>query len=123
MRAQHASTSLLPQDRFSIGSHFSVRGFDEQRILTADRGWLIRNDLGLSLGGSGQEAYLGLDYGEVYGRHSEQLVGKYLAGLALGLRGGAHGMTCDLFAGRALSAPRAFTTQGLNLGFSLSWSY
>lgn len=123
MRAQHASTSLLPQDRFSIGSRFSVRGFDEQRILSADRGWLIRNDLGLSLGGSGQEAYLGLDYGEVYGRHSEQLLGKHLAGLTLGLRGGAHGMTYDLFAGRALSAPRAFTTQGLNLGFSLSWSY
>jgi len=123
VRAQHAWTPLLPQDRFSIGSRFSVRGFDEQRMLSADRGWLLRNDLGISLGGSGQEAYLGLDYGEVYGRHSEQLLGKHLAGLAFGMRGGAHGVTYDLFAGRALSAPAGFSTHGLNLGFSLSWSY
>lgn len=123
MRAQYAWTSLLPQDRFSIGSRFSVRGFDEQRMLSADHGWLVRYDLGVSLGGSGQEAYLGLDYGEVSGRHSEQLAGKHLAGFAVGLRGGARGMAYDVFAGRALSAPVGFSTQGLNIGFSLSWSY
>jgi hemolysin activation/secretion protein len=123
MRAQYSWTSLLPQDRFSIGSRFSVRGFDEQRMLSADRGWLVRNDLGVSLGRSGQEVYLGLDYGEVSGRHSEQLAGKHLAGLAVGLRGGAQGVAYDVFAGRALSAPAGFSTQGLNVGFSLSWSY
>lgn len=123
MRAQHSWTSLLPQDRFSIGSRFSVRGFDEQRMLSADRGWLVRNDLGVSLGQSGQEAYIGLDYGEVSGRHSEQLAGKHLAGLALGVRGGTQSVAYDLFAGRALSAPIGFSTQGLNIGFSLSWSY
>ncbi|NDC07864.1 MAG: ShlB/FhaC/HecB family hemolysin secretion/activation protein [Oxalobacteraceae bacterium] len=123
MRAQYPWTSLLPQDRFSIGSRFSVRGFDEQRMLSADRGWLVRNDLGVSLGRSGQEVYLGLDYGEVSGRHSEQLAGKHLAGLAFGLRGGAQGVAYDVFAGRALSAPVGFSTQGLNVGFSLSWSY
>jgi hemolysin activation/secretion protein len=123
MRAQQAWTSLLPQDRFSIGSRFSVRGFDEQRVLSADCGWLVRNDLGWSLGGSAQEAYLGLDYGEVRGRHSQQLAGKHLAGVALGIRGGTHGLAYDLFAGHALSAPDGFPTHGLNVGFSLSWSY
>ncbi|MFM8245666.1 MAG: ShlB/FhaC/HecB family hemolysin secretion/activation protein [Burkholderiaceae bacterium] len=123
VRAQHAGRSLLPQDRFSLGSRFSVRGFDEQRILSADEGWLVRNDLGVSLGGSGQEAYLGLDYGELHGRHSDQLLGKHLAGMALGIRGGAYGLTYDLFAGRALSAPVGFSAQGLNVGFSVSWSY
>ncbi len=123
MRAQHAWTSLLPQDRFSIGSRFSVRGFDEQRILSADRGWLVRNDLGVSLGGSGQEAYLGLDYGEVSGLHSKTLAGKHLAGMAFGIRGGGQGVAYDLFAGHALSAPIGFSTHGLNIGFSLSWSY
>ena len=123
VRAQHAGRSLLPQDRFSLGSRFSVRGFDEQRILSADEGWLVRNDLGISLGGSGQEAYLGLDYGQLYGRHSDQLVGKHLAGMVLGIRGGAYGLTYDLFAGRALSTPIGFSTPGLNIGFSFSWSY
>jgi len=123
VRAQHAGRSLLPQDRFSLGSRFSVRGFDEQRILSADEGWLVRNDLGISLGGSGQEAFLGLDYGQLYGRHSDQLAGKHLAGMVLGIRGGAYGLTHDLFAGRALSKPIGFSTPGLNIGFSFNWSY
>jgi hemolysin activation/secretion protein len=91
--------------------------------LSADEGWLVRNDLGISLGGSGQEAFLGLDYGQLYGRHSDQLVGKHLAGIVFGIRGGAYGLTYDLFAGRALSAPIGFSTPGLNIGFSFSWSY
>lgn len=123
LRAQQAWTPLLPQDRFSIGSRYTVRGFDEQRVLSADRGWLVRNDLGFSLGGSGQEAYIGLDYGEVRGRHSEMLAGTQMAGLAIGLRGGGHGVTYDVFAGRALSGPDGFYGNGLNAGFSLSWSH
>ncbi len=123
LRAQHAWTPLLPQDRFSIGSRFSVRGFDEQRVLSADRGWLLRNDLGVSLGGSGQEAYVGLDYGEVRGRHSALLAGMHLAGMVIGLRGGVYGVAYDLFAGRALSGPEGFRGNGVNVGFSLSWSH
>lgn len=123
LRAQHAWTALQPQDRFSIGSRFSVRGFDEQRVLSADHGWLIRNDLGFSLGGSGQEAYIGLDYGAVRGRHSELLAGTQLAGMAIGLRGVARGVVYDVFAGRALCGPEGFYDNGLNLGFSLSWSH
>lgn len=123
LRAQQAWKALLAQDRFSIGSRFSVRGFDEQRVLSADGGWLVRNDLGLSLGGSGQEVYLGVDYGEVRGRHSEQLAGKHLAGLAIGIRGSAYGLAYDLFAGRALSAPQGFYSRRPNLDFSVSWSF
>ncbi len=37
LRAQDAWTALLPQDRFSIGSRFTVRGFDEQSVLTEHR--------------------------------------------------------------------------------------
>ncbi len=123
LRAQHAWTALLPQDRFSIGSRFSVRGFDEQAVLSADRGWLVRNDLGLSLGGSGQEAYVGFDYGELRGRHSETLVGTHLAGVVLGLRGSLYGVAYDLFAGRSVSGPEGFHGNRMNAGLSLSWSH
>ena len=123
LRAQHAWTALLPQDRFSIGSRFSVRGFDEQAVLSADRGWLVRNDLGFSLGGSGQEAYVGVDYGELRGRHSETLVGTHLAGVVVGVRGSVYGVVYDLFAGRALSGPESFHDNRMNAGFSLSWSH
>ena len=46
-----------------------------------------------------------------------------MAGLAIGLRGGAHGLTYDLFAGRALSGPDGFDGKGLNAGFSVNWSH
>jgi len=90
-RAQWNRTPLVPQDRFSIGGRYSVRGFDGEMSLTGERGWLVRNDLGVILGQSGQELYLGLDYGQVGGPSSRLLVGDRLAGAVLGLRAGRHG--------------------------------
>ncbi len=100
-----------------------MRGFDGQSTLSADRGWFVRNDLGFSLWGSGSEAYVGIDHGEVHGLHRKDLAGTRLTGMAIGLRGGGRGGTYDLFVGRALSGPASLGGDGLNLGFSLSWSH
>jgi hemolysin activation/secretion protein len=105
-RAQWNRTPLVPQDRFSIGGRYTVRGFDGESVLMAERGWLIRNDLGWSLGGSGQELYLGLDHGEVGGKSAELLVGKRITGAVLGLRGGYKDFSWDLFAGVPVEARR-----------------
>ncbi len=121
-RAQWNDTPLVPQDRFAIGGRYTVRGFDGESSLLADRGWLIRNDLGWALGQSGQELYLGLDYGEVGGASSDYLVGKRLCGAVLGLRGGFMGGTYDLFIGEPLSHPDGFETADIVTGFMLSWS-
>jgi hemolysin activation/secretion protein len=122
-RAQWNDTPLVPQDRFAIGGRYTVRGFDGENTLLADRGWLIRNDLGWALGQSGQELYLGLDYGEVGGASSDYLVGKRLCGAVLGLRGGLMGGTYDLFIGEPLSHPDGFETADIVTGFMLSWSF
>lgn len=87
LRLQDNTTPLTPQDRFAIGGRYTVRGFDGESSLPAERGILLRNDLSLALGSSGQEAYAGLDYGEVSGPSSELLVGKYLCGAVVGMRG------------------------------------
>ena len=42
---QTSNTPLTPQDRFSVGGRWTVRGFDGERTLSADRGWTVRNDL------------------------------------------------------------------------------
>src|SRR5690606_6862108 len=60
-RGQWNKTPLVPQDRFAIGGRYSVRGFDGEVSLTGERGWLLRNEMGLVLGG-GQMAYVGLDH-------------------------------------------------------------
>lgn len=123
LRAQSNDTPLVPQDRFAIGGRYSVRGFDGDMMLSADRGWTLRNDVGLLLGSSGQELYLGLDYGEVGGQSSRYLLGTRLAGMALGLRGGFLGGSYDIFVGQPIKKPDGFRTANTTAGFNLNWSY
>ncbi|MDU6078414.1 MAG: ShlB/FhaC/HecB family hemolysin secretion/activation protein [Pantoea sp.] len=102
---QMSSTPLTPQEQFSIGNRWTVRGFDGERTLNASRGWYLRNDIAWSTPLPAQEFYLGVDYGEVGGAGSELLTGQHLAGGVAGLRG------------------QAFRTSDVTLGFNLNWSY
>jgi len=122
-RAQWNWTPLVSQDRFSIGGRYTVRGFDGESVLMAERGWLIRNELGLALGASGQELYVGVDHGEVGGPSADLLIGKRLTGAVLGWRGSFKDLTYDVFAGGPLSKPEGFRTAHTTAGFNLSWSY
>lgn len=128
LRGQANYTPLTPQDRFSIGNRFTVRGFDGQQTLIADNGWLIRNELIAPIASSGQSIYWGLDYGEVGGKSSEYLIGKYLAGTVLGLRGGiglerSGSLSYDVFVGKPLNKPQGYQTHDAVAGFSFNYSY
>nr|WP_174849680.1 ShlB/FhaC/HecB family hemolysin secretion/activation protein [Yersinia artesiana] len=120
---QSTNTPLTPQDQFSIGGRWSVRGFDGERTLNADRGWTVRNDLGWYTPLPGHELYLGVDYGEVGGRSAAYLLGQHLAGAAIGVRGNVLNTRYDLFAGKPLSKPDGFKTDSVTLGFNLNWQY
>lgn len=122
-RAQWNRTPLVPQDRFSIGGRYTVRGFDGESVLMAERGWLIRNDIGIALGASGQEAYIGLDHGRVGGQSADLLVGTTLSGAALGLRGSYKGLSWDVFTGWPLAKPEGFKTAHNVSGFNLTLSF
>jgi len=122
-RAQWNRTPLVPQDRFSIGGRHTVRGFDGESVLMAERGWLIRNELGWSPGSSGQELYLAVDHGEVDGQSADLLVGRRLTGAALGLRGGYENLAWDVFAGAPVSKPDGFRTARHTGGVNLTWSF
>jgi hemolysin activation/secretion protein len=123
LRGQWNQTPLVPQDRFAIGGRYSVRGFDGESVLLAEHGWLIRNDLGVALGHSGQELYLGVDYGEVGGPSSRFLLGDRLAGAVIGVRGGYKTLSYDLFVGQPLYKPAGFVTATTTAGFNLSWTF
>lgn len=126
-RAQWNRTPLVPQDRFALGSRYTIRGFDGESILSAERGWLIRNDIGWALGNSGQELYLGLDHGEVGGASSQNLIGRRLTGSAIGLRGslnaGVSALSYDIFVGTPVKKPDGFKTSGSMAGFNLNWTF
>jgi len=119
---QMSSTPLTPQDRFSIGSRWTVRGFDGERSLSADSGWTVRNDIGWATPVPAQQLYLAVDYGETGSRGSD-LQGRHLAGGAVGLRGSALNTGYDLFAGVPLAKPAGYHTSGASFGFNLSWNY
>ncbi|WP_256579917.1 MULTISPECIES: ShlB/FhaC/HecB family hemolysin secretion/activation protein [unclassified Pseudomonas] len=122
-RGQWNRTPLIPQDRFSIGGRYTVRGFDGEQILSAERGWTFSNDLGLSLANTGQELYLGVDYGEVGGHSTQYLSGRRLAGAVVGLRGGYKQFSYDIYTGKPLEKPKGFQTADVTSGFSANWSF
>ena len=122
-RAQWSRTPLTPQDGFAIGGRYTVRGFDGETSLQADRGWLIRNDIGLALGASGAELYVGIDYGTVGGYKTRNLLGRQLAGGVLGLRGAAKSLSYDLFVGAPIHKPEGYRTARVTSGFNLNYSF
>jgi hemolysin activation/secretion protein len=121
-KAQYNKTPLTPQDRFSIGGRFTVRGFDGLSVLTAERGWLWRNELSLAAA-QGTQVYAGIDHGHVSGVSAQNLVGQNLTGLVVGWRGQYKRVQFDLFAARPLHKPERFKTATETAGFSLSISY
>lgn len=120
---QFSNTPLTPQDQFAIGNRWTVRGFDGERTLNADRGWFVRNDIAWATPVPAQELYLGVDYGEVGGNGTQYLVGNHLAGGAIGIRGSAFKTGYDLFAAVPFSKPDGFSTDPVSLGFNLNWQY
>lgn len=123
LRVQANRSPLTPQDRFAIGGRYTVRGFDGESSLVGERGWLLRNDLGVALGSSGQELYAGIDHGEVSGPSAEFLSGRRLTGAVVGLRGSFKAMSYDLFVGRPLKKPEGFITASTTVGASLYYSF
>lgn len=118
LRGQYNLTPLTPQDRFAIGGRFTVRGFDGLNVLSAERGWLMRNEW-ITDAMPGHKAYVAVDHGHVDGASAAQLVGQSLTGTAMGLRGQLGRFQYDVFVGTPLSKPDNFKTSKTTAGFSL----
>jgi len=121
-RYQLNQTRLTPQDRFSIGGRYTVRGFDGINSLTGDKGWVLRNEISTDLGPE-HKLYLGVDKGRVDGHSAESLIGKELTGAVLGLRAQHGSIQYDIFIGGPLQMPDRFKTSSHTSGFNLNISY
>ncbi|SPU96361.1 outer membrane hemolysin activator protein [Burkholderia gladioli] len=121
---QYTGNTLYYIDDLTIGSRYTVRGFDGETMLAAARGFYWRNELQAPIGQTGLAAYAGLDYGRVWGPQPIVLVGTQLAGAVIGVKGsvatrfGAYGY--DLFAGTPVYKPAGFPTARVTLGFQLT---
>lgn len=125
LRGQFAMNKLTPQDRFSIGGRYTVRGFGSDASLSADNGLLWRNEAELPLTGQQSPAvsmYVGVDAGLVGGNGDERLAGRHLTGAVIGSRVRMQGFSLDVFAGAPLWQPARFPTARVVAGFNLTYS-
>jgi hemolysin activation/secretion protein len=120
VHAQFTNDTLFYLDDLTIGSRYTVRGFDGETMLAAERGFYWRNKLQWSIGQTGQALYAGLDYGRVFGPNTTYLAGTQLAGAVTGIRGGLPArfvaLSYDLFIGTPIYKPGGFPTSSVTLG-------
>ncbi|GAB2898314.1 ShlB/FhaC/HecB family hemolysin secretion/activation protein [Uliginosibacterium flavum] len=123
LRAQSTGSRLYANEMFSIGGRYTVRGFDGETTLAAERGWYWRNEMELPIAASGQNIFLAYDHGEVAGPSAAHLAGKTLGGVAVGLRGTWQGASYEVFAGWPVERPKSFRTPQPTVGFQASYQY
>lgn len=123
LNAQWNKTALIPQDRFSIGGRYTVRGFDGELTLSGERGWNWRNELSWNIHNKGHSLYATLDAARVSGWATKQQLGKALVGGSIGLKGNWGNLSYDLFVGKPLYKPQGFKTSKAVAGFQLNLSF
>lgn len=127
-KGQYGTEALTPNERFSIGGRYSVRGFDGERSLSGDHGALLRQELSAYLGDKPHAVYAGIDAGYVKLDNAAQddlLLGNHLVGGVVGIKGYVTPIrtSYDLFAGYPLAQPDNFSDKEWVTGFSLGWQY
>lgn len=125
LHVQWNKTPLTPLDKVSIGNRYTVRGFDGETTLSAERGWYWRNDLSWHYQPNHQ-FYLGMDTGHVSGRSAEYLLGQSLTGAAVGARGQVKAggqFFYDVFVGKPIKKPEHFRTANTTVGINLNYSF
>ncbi len=115
---------LYSVDTINIGNRYSIYGFDGEYTLMGDSGWYVRNEVSSVIPRLNTEVYLGLDVGAVYGKSTEALVGKTIAGTALGVRGNyASGLLFDVFVSIPLYKPQGYHTKKFYSGFTVGYRF
>ncbi|WP_422666933.1 ShlB/FhaC/HecB family hemolysin secretion/activation protein [Burkholderia vietnamiensis] len=124
LHGQYTGNTLYYIDDLTIGSRYTVRGFDGETMLASARGFYWRNELQAPIGQTGQALYAGLDYGRVWGPQPIALVGTQLAGAVIGVKGSVGtrfgSYAYDLFAGTPVYKPSGFPTARVTLGFQVT---
>ena len=119
-RGQFTEGMLYAVDQFSIGGRYSVKGFRGENSLSAENGFVVRNELSFPIEKLNAEPYIGVDYGRVWGKSDEYNVGSKLAGAYIGIRGKiVNRLTYDGFVGTPIYKPEGFKAGKTACGFNL----
>ncbi|MDR3561706.1 MAG: ShlB/FhaC/HecB family hemolysin secretion/activation protein [Negativicutes bacterium] len=121
LHGQYCRNLLFASEFVSIGNRFTVRGFDGEQTLSAERGWYLRNEVAVPLSAKGLEIYAGLDGGQVGGPSAQTLLGRTLIGSVAGLRGSGKNLSYEFFIGWPLKKPAGFHTASPTFGFQSTY--
>ena len=120
VNAQAAPNAIPATEMLSIGNRYSVRGFDGSRTLVGQSGWVLRNEVALAIGNTGQEAYAAADAGAVGRSVTRELAGRTLVGAALGVRGAYGKVGYDVSVGMPVAKPAGFEAARVTVAVQLS---
>ncbi|MGP1667119.1 MAG: ShlB/FhaC/HecB family hemolysin secretion/activation protein, partial [Rhodanobacter sp.] len=124
LHAQRSGDTLYASEFISLGGRYTVRGFDGEQTLAAERGWSWRNTLTAPLGKWPAAIYAGIDLGHVGGPSKNNLATDHsLRGSVLGVRGNVGRLGWDVFAGWAWKGGRLLETRRPATGFQLIYAY
>lgn len=123
LHAQRSPDVLYGSEWIAIGGRYTVRGFDGEQTLAAERGWTWRNTLTWPVPGLPIALYTGIDTGHVGGPSGRDLGKKSLTGGFVGARGQLGPFDWDAFAGWALRGGRALASMRPATGVSLLYTY
>ena len=118
-KGQYTNSKLYSSEFFNIGGWHNIRGFTGDRNLAAEQGFYVRNTLDVSLN-QNYTLYLGLDYGKVYGKSTEDILGTKLWGGAIGMKGHYGSANYNIFLSTPLQVPNGFTVPHRVLGIQMS---
>lgn len=121
-RSQWTPEPLIPQDRFNIGSRYTVRGFERNISASADKGMLLRNELSNRIF-SFADAYMGMDAGILGGNPYKYQSRQWMLGSVFGVRGRVKGIDYDFFMGSGLAATTGIEKHEINGGFSFNYGF
>ncbi|WLP94211.1 ShlB/FhaC/HecB family hemolysin secretion/activation protein [Psychrobacter sp. M13] len=110
-RGQYSPDILIPQDRFSIGGRYTLKGSSEEQSLSGEKGMLLQQEIARILPLPNQMTlmpYFTLDQGWVDGDSTQFLAGKYLVSTSFGARLYSSNISIDGFIGKSLQAPSSF---------------
>lgn len=121
-KGQYTNSKLYSSEFFNIGGWHTVRGFTGDRNLAAEQGFYVRNTLDILLN-QNHTLYLGLDYGKVYGKSTEDILGTELWGGAIGIKGHYGSANYNIFLSTPLQVPNGFTVPYRVLGIQMSAAF
>lgn len=122
---QYALDPLYGSEQITIGSFYSVRGFNSSS-LSGDRGCYLRNEFSMTLPthaytGITAKPFIAFDAGRI--QHFKNTNGANLAGVAVGFRLASRHLTGEFSAARPVHAPDTLLRESTQFAATLSISF